>query len=195
LPVSVFLSLVDNLFYDNMITILRLGHRIFRDKRTSTHVFLAARALGADSGIYTGEHDKNLEDSISKTVKQWGGSFRISHSDSWKRETDKFKGIKIHLTVYGLPFQNKMAEIRKACKAGKTGNKDLMVIVGGEKVPPEVYHNADYNLQVTGQPHSEIASLALFLHGYFQGNELDKKFPKASLKVIPQEKGKKTVKR
>jgi len=29
-----------------MISVLRIGHRIARDKRITTHVFLAARALG-----------------------------------------------------------------------------------------------------------------------------------------------------
>jgi len=172
-----------------MITILRLGHRVFRDKRTSTHVFLASRALGADKGIYTGEHDRHLEDSVKKTVEQWGGSFRIRHSESWKQEMTRFKGIKVHLTVYGMPFQNIVKEIRK-----QTKKKDLMIIVGGEKVPPEVYKLADYNLQVTGQPHSEIAGLALFLHEYFQGKELGKEFAKARLKVVPQEMGKKVLK-
>jgi tRNA (cytidine56-2'-O)-methyltransferase len=173
-----------------MITILRLGHRIFRDQRITSHVFLAARALGADNGIYTGEKDQNTEQSIAKVTSQWGGSFRIRHSEGWKQEFNKFKGVKIHLTVYGLPFHENMKEIRK-----KTKNKKIMLIVGGEKVPPEVYQQSDFNISVTSQPHSEIAGLALFLHEYFQGKELDKKFPKAHLKVVPQERGKKTVKK
>ena len=70
-----------------------------------------------------------------------------------------------------------------------------MIIVGGEKVPPEVYQMADYNLQVTNQPHSEIAGLALFLHEYLGKKAHTKKFPKARLRVIPQERGKKTEKR
>ena len=164
-----------------MITILRLGHRIFRDQRITSHVFLAGRALGADNGIYTGEKDHNTEQSISKVTSQWGGSFKIRHSEGWRKEFSKFRGIKVHLTVYGMPFQDKMAEIRK-----QVAGKDMMIIVGGEKVPPEVYQESDFNISVTSQPHSEIASLALFLHDYFQGSELDKKFPKAHLKVVPQ---------
>jgi len=31
-----------------MITVLRIGHRISRDKRITTHVALVARAFGAD---------------------------------------------------------------------------------------------------------------------------------------------------
>jgi len=172
-----------------MITILRLGHRIFRDQRITTHCALAGRALGADSMVYTGQRDQETEQSVSKVVAQWGGSFSIRHSSSWKREMDGFRGMKVHLTVYGLPFQDMMAEIRKR------GRNNIMIIVGGEKVPPEVYKEADYNLSVTTQPHSEVASLALFLHEYHGGKELAREFPKASLKVVPQERGKKTVKK
>jgi len=172
-----------------MITILRLGHRIFRDQRITTHCALAGRALGADSMVYTGQRDRETEQSVRKVSAQWGGSFIIRHSGSWKREMDGFRGVKVHLTVYGMPFQDMMAEIRKKSR------NNVMIIVGGEKVPPEVYQEADYNMSVTTQPHSEVASLALFLHEYHGGKELDRKFNKAKLKVIPQERGKKTVKK
>ncbi|MBU0898813.1 MAG: tRNA (cytidine(56)-2'-O)-methyltransferase, partial [Nanoarchaeota archaeon] len=72
-------------------------------------------------------------------------------------------------------------------------NKNLLILVGGEKVPGEVYQMADLNIAVTNQPHSEIAALALFLDMYFSGKELDKKFTKAKLRIIPQEKGKKIL--
>ena len=168
-----------------MITILRLGHRIFRDQRISSHVFLVARAFGAGKGIYSGQRDENMEDSVRKVSGQWGGSFDVRHSRDWKRDMKEFSGTKVHLTVYGIPFQKKMGEIRK--------KKNIMLIVGGEKVPPEVYQDADYNLSVTGQPHSEVAGLALFLDYYFRGKELDREFRNAKVKVVPQERGKKTL--
>ena len=65
-----------------------------------------------------------------------------------------------------------------------------MVVVGGEKVPPEIYQSADWNVAVANQPHSEVAALAIFLDRYFQGKQLDKKFQKAKIKIIPQERGK-----
>jgi tRNA (cytidine56-2'-O)-methyltransferase len=167
------------------ITVLRLGHRIERDKRISTHVGLVARAMGCSKLIYSGQRDKNLEQSIKKVVKQWGGPFEIRYTKNWKQEIRKFKGMKIHLSVYGIPFQKKIPELRK--------KKDIMLIVGGEKVQPEVYHMADMNLAVSSQPHSEVSSLCLFLDYYFKGKELGKRFKKAKLKVIPQERGKKVV--
>lgn len=167
------------------ISILRLGHRIFRDARITTHCALAGRALGASGMIYTGEKDSNTETSVRKVCDQWGGNFSIRHSDNWKKEIVNFKGTKVHLSVYGIPFQKKISEIRK--------EKNILVVVGGEKVPPEIYHESDYNIAVTSQPHSEIASLALFLHEYYRGKELDKKFSEVKLRVVPQEHGKKVL--
>ncbi len=165
------------------ITVLRLGHRIGRDKRITAHVALVARAMGCSAIIYSGQRDKNLEESIKRVIEQWGGPFEIKYTEDWKKNIKNFKGTKAHLTVYGMPFQKNITKIRKS-------KKNLLVIVGGEKVPPEVYQAADLNLSITSQPHSEVAAMAIFLHEYFKGKELSKKFKKAKLKVIPQERGK-----
>jgi tRNA (cytidine56-2'-O)-methyltransferase len=169
-----------------MITVLRLAHRIERDKRITTHCALVARALGAGRILYSGEKDGNLESSVKKVVGNWGGPFGIKHTKNYKKEIRGFMGTKVHLTVYGIPFEKKIATLRK--------KKNIMVIVGGGKVPPEVYHMADYNLSVSSQPHSEVAALAVFMDRYFKGRELGKRFKKARLEVIPQERGKKVVK-
>ena len=170
--------------------ILRLGHRIFRDMRITTHVFLVARAFGCVGGFYTGQKDSKLEKTIAKTCEQWGGDFSVSYTDNWKKTLKDFNGIKIHLSVYGIPFQNKIKEIKNRMKL--QNKNDLLIIVGGEKVPPEVYQLADYNLAVTSQPHSEVSALAVFLHEFFGGKELNKKF-RGRLKIVPQERGKKVT--
>lgn len=166
-----------------MITILRLGHRIKRDERVSTHCALVARAFGADKLIYSGQKDENLENSVKKVYKQWGGKFKIEHKRDWKKIIKKFKGTKIHLTVYGELIKKKIKEIRK--------NKNILVIIGGKKVPGEIYNLADYNIAITNQPHSEIAALSIFLHEYLQGKE---KIFNGKLKIIPQKRGKKIQK-
>jgi len=137
----------------------------------------------AASGIvYSGDRDGKMMDSVKKVTGEWGGQFSVSFSSS-KKTIKNFRGTKVHLTVYGIPVQKKIKEIRK--------KRNVLVIVGGEKVPGEIYHMADYNIAVTGQPHSEIAALGVFLHEYFQGRELEKRFPGAKLKVVPLDKGKK----
>jgi len=168
-----------------MIVVLRLGHRIERDKRLSTHCGLVARAFGAQKMVYSGQEDSGLEESINSVIKGWGGPFSIEHVESARKVIRDWKGKSVHLTVYGLPLQKKIRIIRKM--------KNLLVIVGGEKVPPEVYQECGMNIQVTGQPHSEVAALAIFLHEYFEGKELEKKFRKAEKNVVPQERGKKVT--
>ncbi len=167
------------------ITVLRLGHRPARDKRISTHVGLVARAFGADNLFYSGLKDSSLEDSIHGVARQWGGSFGVAHVRDWRALIRDWKGKSVHLTMYGMPLQKRMGQIRKV--------SDLLIVVGGEKVPPDVYRMADWNVSITSQPHSEVAGLAVFLHEYFQGRELEKKYMGARKRVIPQARGKRLV--
>ncbi len=164
--------------------ILRLGHRAGRDKRISTHCGLVARAFGADGIVYSGEKDQSVIDSIRKVSRQWGGKFEVMYEKNWKSFVRKWKGQVIHLTMYGLPVQKAM---------GKIKDKDTLIIVGGEKVPYEVYQIADRNVSVTSQPHSEIAALSIFLDRLHKGRELGRKFPRAEKTVVPQERGKKVI--
>ena len=166
------------------ITVLRLGHRPNRDKRVSTHLLLAARAFGARNAFYTGTQDDSLEESISKVVKDWGGDFTVEYSDSWRKVLKSWEGKIVHLTMYGLPIQDTVGEIR-------SDQSPKLVVVGGAKVPGEVYGAAHWNVAVTGQPHSEVSALAIFLHELYLGAELNFRFPNARLRVTPQAKGKK----
>jgi len=166
-----------------MISVLRLSHRLGRDARISTHVGLVARAFGAREIVYSGDKDKKMMNSVKNVTKEWGGPFSVVYQKNWKKAIKKFKGIKVHLTMYGVPIQEKISEIRR--------KRNLLVIVGGEKVPGEIYQLVDYNIAITNQPHSEVSALAIFLHEYFQGKELKKKFKDAKLKIVPRENGKK----
>src|SRR3989344_884308 len=87
-----------------MIEVLRLGHRLPRDCRISTHCCLVARAFGADKIFYSGQKDKEMEDVVKKTVKNFGGLFEIEYiNDDVKFLREKKEnGFKvIHLTMYG----------------------------------------------------------------------------------------------
>lgn len=170
------------------VAVLRLGNRAYRDHRISTHCCLVARAFGASEIVYTGQKDSGMEATVNRINNRWGSSFVVRHAKGYKEVIKKWKakkGFVVHLTMYGLPFHKNMRKIPK--------NKNILIIVGGEKVPAEVYELVDLNIAVTNQPHSEIAALALFLDRYFSGKELDKKFTKAKLRIIPQEKGKKIL--
>src|SRR4030042_1576103 len=157
------------------ITVLRLGHRPARDKRLSTHLMLAARAFGASEAFYCGTEDPGLEESVNKIVRDWGGGFKVAYAASWRKVMSGWGGRIVHLTMYGLPAREAVPLVRAA-------DGPLLVVVGGPKVPREVYDTADWNVSVTGQPHSEVSALAVFLHMLQEGSELGLVFPGARLR-------------
>jgi len=165
------------------VTILRLGHRPSRDKRLTTHLLLAARAFGASSAIYTGIHDISMEESIKKIVRDWGGNFTTRYSDNYREVIKEWEGEIVHLTMYGLPIQDTINQIR-------LNNNSKLIIVGGAKVPRDIYEFAHWNIAVTGQPHSEVSALAIFLNMLNEGKMLNYEFPEARLKITPQKRGK-----
>ena len=168
------------------IIILRLGHRPQRDQRITTHVGLTARAFGAE-GMLLASDDSGIEKSISDISKRWGGSFYVRRIKSWKSEINKWKkngGKVLHLTMYGMNLPDVVGEITI---------DNLMVVVGAEKVPPEVYELADWNVGVGNQPHSEVAALAVVLDRLqtASGNEpLKAEFAGGELEIVPARLGK-----
>lgn len=169
---------------------LRLGHRPERDKRVTTHVGLVGRALGA-SGMLLASDDKGIERSINEVTKRWGGDFFVQTGVKWREELKKWKqegGKVCHLTMYGENILDVIDEIREEANR-------IMVVVGAEKVPYDIFDAADWNIAVGNQPHSEIAALALFLDYLQQGKELKTKFEHAELEIVPKRKGKEVKKK
>lgn len=167
-----------------MIIILRLGHRIPRDERISTHVGLVSRAFGADELYYTGQKDNGFEDSIRKMSYEWGGNFKIEYIKNGLKFSKEFKekGFSIiHLTMYGKNITENIKKIRK--------EKNLLIIVGGAQVEGEYFQISDYNIAIGNQPHSEISALGIFLHEYFKGKELFKNFYGKKY-IVPSERSK-----
>jgi tRNA (cytidine56-2'-O)-methyltransferase len=70
----------------------------------------------------------------------------------------------------------------------------LMVVVGAEKVPPDLFRLADYNVAITNQPHSEIAALSIFLDRVQNGQELVADFS-GSMRIVGNVNEKVGVKR
>ena len=168
---------------------LRLGHRLERDKRITTHVGLVGRALGA-KGMLLASDDRGIGRSIEKVTTRWGGDFFVQTGVKWRDEVKRWKhegGKVCHLTMYGENLLDVIDEIREEAKKKKAR---IMVVVGAEKVPYDVFDAADWNVAVSNQPHSEIAALALFLDYLQQGEELNAKFEHAELEIVPRRKGK-----
>lgn len=162
------------------ITVLRLGHRPERDKRITTHVCLTARALGCEKVVVT-ERDDRVVDGVNDITKRFGGPFAIESGVPYRPILKNFQGTKVHLTMYGLPMQEVVPRIPH--------DKDLLVVVGAEKVPRDVYELVDFNVAVGNQPHSEVAALALFLYAV-QGDAAFAKRFEGELEVEPSARGK-----
>lgn len=177
------------------VVVLRWGHRPQRDLRLTTHVALTARALGASAFILSDIDDKNIAGTAEKVAKNWGGQFSFEMGTPWRKAVKHWKdkgGIVVHLTVYGENIQasNVLNRI-------KDEGKDVMVIVGSQKVPGEFYSKivSDFNVAIGNQPHSECASLAVFLDRFFEGKELTKAFKSAKLRIAPSSRGKKIIRK
>lgn len=173
------------------VVVLRWGHRPQRDARLTTHVALTARALGATGFILADVEDRKIEGTIHKVVRNWGGPFVFQMGIPWRKAVQEWKsrgGIVVHLTAYGENI-----ETSDVLQRIKSLGKDILVIVGSQKVIGEFFSEkvSDFNVAIGNQPHSECASLAVFLDRLFEGKELDKNFENARMKIIPQERGKK----
>jgi tRNA (cytidine56-2'-O)-methyltransferase len=169
------------------VTVLRLGHRPGRDERITTHVGLTARALGADRVLLAGAASSRA-DTVVDITDRFGGPFDVETTEEPKRVIREFDGTVVHLTMYGERIQDVETDIRTAHES-----EPLLIVVGAEKVSFEVYERADYNVGVTNQPHSEIASLAVFLDRLYSGDELDREWADPDQVVVPMETGKKVV--
>jgi len=167
-----------------VIEIVRIGQRLVRDDRVTTHVALVSRAFGAER-IFMTEVNPEIKGTLEKINKTWGGDFVVEFIDKWKtivkkKKEENFKII--HLSMYGESINDVQEKLRK--------EENLLFVVGAEKVPREIYELADYNVGVGSQPHSEISALAIVLDRIQKGVQFEKEFPNAKRKIIPTKNGK-----
>lgn len=162
---------------------LRVGHRAGRDPRLSTHLALAARALGAER-MYLQPPDSELAARVAAVVHRWGGGFELVGVEQWKPVLRASDALVVHLTMYGEPLERVLPRLRRA--------RRIVLVVGGAKVPPELYELADLNVAVGHQPHSEVAAVAIVLERLLgvPGPRLP---TGASHRIVPSRRGKKVV--
>ena len=123
---------------------------------------------------------------LQSVSDRWGGGFRVEGIEDWKSFVRNFSGDSVHLTMYGQPLDRVLPRLQKA--------ESVLAIVGGAKVPAELFRRATYNVAVGSQPHSEVAALAILLDrligspppGHWQG---------AHFSVVPRARGKKVLAR
>ncbi len=168
------------------IEVLRIGQRLVRDDRVTTHVALVSRAFGA-SKIFMNEVNPEIKDTLEKVNRSWGSNFEIEFIDDWKKllKSKKKSSKIVHLTMYGENINDVQEKIRR--------EDSILIVVGAEKVPREIYEYADYNVAVGNQPHSEISALGITLDRIQNGKQFDAKYDNAKLEIVPTKKGKKVI--
>lgn len=167
--------------------VLRIGQRLVRDDRVTTHVALVARAFGA-SKIFMNEVNPEIKDTLHKINATWGGNFEIEFIENWKKVVKEKKEDSrkiVHLTMYGENVNDLIPILQK--------EKKMLIVVGAEKVPREIYEFADYNVAVGHQPHSEISALAVLLDRIQNGEQFKTRFENPVREIIPEKKGKNVV--
>ena len=185
-----------------MVTILRIGHRIKRDKRITTHLALVARAFGAGCLVIAGEKDQKLVNTLEKVITEWGGNFQLKFIpyknweifiQNWKNDP---KNRIVHLTMYGENISDfeTSNEFMSLKELSQDSSSDLLVVVGGEKIPGKVFKIANLNIAISNQPHSEVASLAVFLDR-LNSSALQLQFSNAQKQIIPSLEGKKNYRK
>jgi tRNA (cytidine56-2'-O)-methyltransferase len=171
--------------------VLRLGYRKGRDPRITTHLALVSRALGATDFLLAGDEDEGLFDNVQSVNERFGGAMNCEHVGaglSWLKRFstddagDGEPGVTVHLTMYGEPYRSVIPRIRR--------DRPVTVVVGGAKVPSDVFEHAHYNVAVGNQPHSEVAALALFMEAWFGDGGTERHFPNARLVIEPSARGK-----
>ena len=136
------------------VDILRVGHRPGRDPRLTTHLALTARALGAGI-MWIHPPARDLAERMTSLNERWGGQFRVVDAPDWRSVIRAHPGETVHLTMYGQPLDRVLPRLRRASR--------LLLVVGGAKVPPDLYGLARWNVAVGAQPHSEVAAVAILL--------------------------------
>ena len=186
--------MIDNLISGVIMTgfeieVLRLGHRLGRDPRITTHLALVSRAMGASNFVLAGDEDEKLFSNIHSVNERFGHGLSCRYEKSPMRmlreianSDEESKPIIIHLTMYGEPFKEVIPNIPK--------DKPVVVVVGGAKVPGELFKISDFNIAVGNQPHSEVAALALFLDSWTDGEGFNREFSEPQLVISPSKSGK-----
>ena len=173
------------------VDVLRLGHRKGRDPRITTHLALVGRAFGAHRFLLSGDEDQEMFDNLASVDERFGKGLECQHIKSpvgWLRKFveqdagDGKPGVAIHLTMYGEPFREAIPKIPK--------DRPIVIVVGGAKVPSDVFKLSQYNVSVGNQPHSEVAALGLFLDSWYCGESINREFENARLIIQPSASGK-----
>lgn len=175
------------------VSVLRLGHRRDRDKRITSHLGLTARAFGANEILLAGDEDSSALETWKSVTKRFGGKFKCAYEprplrflrDFSRKKGNDLPGSIIHLTMYGETWKKELPKIDLS--------RPILIVVGGTKVPGEVFRLADHNISIGNQPHSEVAALAIFLESLMGTIDEENYFSGGEIKIVPNGKRKQVI--
>ena len=117
--------------------------------------------------IIFGDHDPSIVETLSGVSERFGGEFtsRFEKNPMGYLKNSEWVvpigcGTVVHLTMYGESHSETLPRIGR--------DRPVAFVVGGAKVPGELFGIADYNISVGNQPHSEVAALAITLSEWFR---------------------------
>lgn len=134
--------------------------------------------------MYLNPPDPELSTRLAGIAKRWGGDFEVVGVREWRPTVRAHAGHVVHLTMYGEPIDRALVRLRSY--------RNLLVVVGGAKVPSDLYQLADVNVAVGHQPHSEVAALAILLDRLI-GTPGPGPWADAEQVIVPQPHGKKVL--
>jgi tRNA (cytidine56-2'-O)-methyltransferase len=134
--------------------------------------------------MYLHPPDPGLAQRVEAVRRPWGGGFEVLPAMEWKKVVRSFPGSVVHLTMYGEPIDRALPRLRRT--------KEVLLVVGGAKVPSELYQLSHLNVAVGHQPHSEVAALAVALERLL-GVPGPGAWPGAKKEIIPMRRGKKVI--
>ena len=144
--------------------------------------------MGANHFVLCGDEDQGVLETLSDVTDNFGGTFSSEHHAKpmgFLRHFAKQGGRIVHLTMYGEPHDTVKIPT----------DTPIAVVVGGAKVPGEIYKLANYNVAIGHQPHSEVAALALFMSELMGGVAGPAQFPGARLEIQSHPSGKVVIDR
>jgi len=134
--------------------------------------------------MYLHPRDDDLAERIAAVSHRWGGDFAVVPVDDWKSLVRSFPGTVVHLTMYGIPLERSLPRLARL--------RHILLVVGGAKVPPDLYRKAKYNVAVGHKPHSEVAAVAVTLERLL-GLPRPVRAGEAPQRIVPSSRGKRLI--
>src|SRR5271157_833132 len=162
-----------------MIRVLSIGKGTYEH---NSELCLVSRAFGASGLLLSSRKDSRLTKFVKLNNTKWGGSFSVDFDSDYVEVLDSESSYKkVYLTRYGVPLHDVIESLRTY--------KNLLLIISDKDALGSVSARADFNVSISGQPHSSSSAVAVFLHEFYSGRELAMHFENASYKVVPSERG------